>query len=111
MPLDFRWVRWGLNHVDEVQQIASVIQTAWAQGTPKDKVLATQPVIPLLADIVDDCPLFFEGFGAEPDFTASHEAALRAEAEARGVNWERWKKILEILIQIAPLFIEPKPEA
>lgn len=110
MPLDFRWVRWGLNHVDEVQQIATVVETAWAQELPKDKVLATQPIIPLLADIVDDCPLFNTGFGAEPDFAVANEAGLRAEAEALGINWERWKKILEILIQIAPLFIEPRPE-
>jgi hypothetical protein len=110
MPLDLRWVRWGLNHVDEVQKIASVVEHAWAQEAPKDKVLATQPIIPLLADIVDDCPLFSQGFGAEPEFTASHEPALRSEVEARGINWDRWKKILEIIIALAPLFFKDEPD-
>lgn len=99
-----------MNHVDEVQRIAETVERAWALPTPKEKVLAIQPVIVELADIVDDCPLFSEGFGAEPDFTAANEATFKAEAEARGINWERWKKILELLITIAPLFMEPKPE-
>jgi hypothetical protein len=110
MPLDFRWVKWGLNHVDEVQRIAQTVELAWSMPTPKEKVLATQPIIPQLAEIIEDCPLFFDGFGAEPDFAASNEPVLKAEAEARGINWERWIKILELLIAIAPLFLEPKPE-
>lgn len=110
VAIDFKYLRWIIGHAEDVEAIVASIQSAREAPTFRAKLLALRPVLSALADIMDDFPS--EGFGAtteaeEPEYAAN----TRAEAQARGINWERLLALAEKLLPFILLFLEPKPQA
>lgn len=101
---DFRYIRWLVGHFDEAEKIFAAIQVAIAEPTLRGKVLALHPVVDALAEIVDDFPV---GFGAatedsEPEFAAQ----VRAEAEAKAINWDKLLELAKAILPFILLFFE-----
>lgn len=105
---DFRYLRWLIGHMDEAEMIFSAVQAAIAAPTNREKVLALHPVVDALAEIVDDFPM---GFGAATESSEPElAAAVRSEAQARGINWSRLIEIAEKLIPILLMLFADESE-
>jgi hypothetical protein len=105
LNLDLRYIRWVLGHIDEATAIVESIQLALAAPQHRDKVLGFHPVLDSIAAIIEDFPA---GFGDATVFTEPELATqVKAEAEAKAINWTRLLEIAKTLLPFILMFLEP----